>query len=186
MVLKGKFTTYNEFFDLIKLITQMRMTVSILLLNGKAGKELFIAFEDGKLVDIYSNSEDTVLLDFNFSNGKVGQMNYIKGILFSFLIDFENVNFETVVRKKRRKLNIGGFEALFLDVVREFDEIGRFPENRKVTVESKKLTSPEKEEIILAGYLLEGYTLYQSLFSSGNVKDFFKAFNNLTEKGVLK
>jgi len=186
MVLKGKFTTYNEFFDLIKLITQMRMTVSLALLNGKAEKELFIAFEDGKLVEIQDNSEDTLLLEFNFSNGKVEPLNYVKGVLFSFLVDFENVKFETVAREKNRKLNIDGFEALFLDVVRELDEIGKFPENRVVTVETKKLSFPEKEEVILSGYLLEGYTLYQGLFSSGNVKGYLKAFENLVEKGVLK
>ncbi len=185
MVLKGKFTSYNEFFDLIKLVVQMRMTVSLSLANQEVNKELLLSFKEGSLIFIKCSSDDTLLLDFNHSCGKVADLDYVKTSFFSFLVDFRDVSFETVIIENKKLFSVEDFETVFLDVVREFDEIERLPKNVIENISVKEFSSPSEEEVMLVGYLLSGYTLYQSIFSVAKVKEFVKAYESLVGKGIV-
>ncbi|WP_457567471.1 hypothetical protein [Desulfurobacterium sp.] len=186
MVLKGKFSSYQEFFDLIKLVTQMKMSINLCLVHGKKGKRLFLSFKEGALVAVECDCKEALLLDFNFKNGKIPPEDFIKAMVFIFLIDFEDVSFETVTREKEEMFQIRDFETIFLDVIREVDEITDFPEdgNPDITCSEFSLLSPE--EVQFLGNLLSGYSLYQSIFSMGQFRKFLNAYNKLRKRTILR
>ncbi|WP_022846467.1 hypothetical protein [Desulfurobacterium sp. TC5-1] len=185
MVLKGKFSSYQEFFDLIKLVTQMKMTINLCLTHEKDGKRLFLSFKEGALVALECDCKEFVLLYFNFMNNKIPVESFIKATIFMFLIDFEDVFFETVTKEKEEMFKIQDFETLFLDVIREVDEIRDFPDNENINVNVKDFHLESVEEVLLLGYLLSGYSLYQAIFSMGKVKKFLDAYKSLRNKGII-
>ncbi|OMH40766.1 hypothetical protein [Desulfurobacterium indicum] len=185
MVLKGRFSSYQEFFDLVKLVTQMKMTINLCLTHERKGKRLFLSFKDGSLVVLECDCKEAVLLDFNFKNGKVPVERFIRTTIFIFLLDFEDFSFETVSKEKEEMFKIDDFETMFLDVIREVDEISDFPEEMEYRIKSSEFMLSSVEEVQLLGYLLSGYSLYQSIFSMGKVKEFLDAYKNLKKKEFL-
>ncbi|WP_457569103.1 hypothetical protein [Desulfurobacterium sp.] len=185
MVLKGKFSSYQEFFDLIKLVTQMKMSINLCLTHERKGKRLFLSFKEGSLVALECDCKEAVLLDFNFKNGKIPVERFIKTTIFIFLVDFEDISFETVSKEKDEMFKVSDFETMFLDVIREVDEISDFPEETECSIKSSEFILSSVEEVQLLGYLLSGYSLYQSIFSMGRVKKFLDAYKNLKKKELL-
>ncbi|WP_456397404.1 hypothetical protein [Desulfurobacterium sp.] len=185
MVLKGKFSSCQEFFDFIKLITQMKMSINLCLTHGRKEKRLFLSFKEGSLVALECDCVEAVLLNFNFKNGKIPVERFVKTTIFIFLVDFEDIPFETVPKEKEEMFKIDDFEVMFLDVIREVDEITDFPKEMECDIKNSEFMLSSKAEAQLLGYLLSGYSLYQSMFSMGRVKEFLDAYRNLKERKFI-
>ncbi len=183
MVLKGSFGSYNEMFDLIKLVSQMRMSVSIRIWTSD--KNLLLYFKNGMLTNAEAEGDDFLLLNFNYNNGKVQIEDFLRTAFLGFLLDFTNVSFESISKKVSGILNIPNIESIFLDAVRELDEMSDFRRIKISKILPEKISNPQSWALIFLGYIMSGYGFVQSILAVGKPKETYNAYKDLKSKGVV-
>ena len=183
MVLRGKLTSRQDLFDLIKLISTTSMSVKVSF-KSEFGN-VSMSFNGGNLIRLKSGLDDTRLLICNFSNGKVETENFFKTAFTSLVYRFSDVEFQSSEELENPMFEVANLEHLMLDAFRELDETGE-PNFSFRTPILEDIGSLSRNEAVVLGYISSGYSPPQAVFSMGDFKGFYLAYRNLVERGVIR
>ncbi len=183
MILKGKLTDKQDFFDLLDLIFSTGMSVKVKF--SLRDSAVSMAFNGGSLVHLKSNFEDTRLLICNFYNKKVKVQDFVESVIVSLIYKFSPLAFES---------DYESFEAMF-----ELKNVKELVENCKKKLDSiedidlsfKKINlgnikDLKEVDLTILGYIVSGYTPAQAVFSMGKVDEFYESYKSLVERGILR
>jgi len=183
MILKGKLTDKQEFFDLLDLIFSTKMSITVKF-SSETGA-VSMAFNGGNLVHLKSSLDDTRLLICNFYNRKVKVQDFVESTLISLVYKFSTLDFENDYETPESMFNMESFKEAILNCATKLEEIGNLDFRfKKVSLENVERV--EKKGLIILGYILSGYSPAQAVFSMGKVREFYSSYRELVERGILR